>query len=119
MTTASKLLQANLNRVFNEHDPVRRKQAIHELYAPDAIFYEDQGKFPGMEAIVGAVTELLGALPPKLTFVLQAVAENHDMGKLLWKGQLPDGTIVVTGTDVARVEGGRIRALYVFVDKPA
>ncbi|MDB4958640.1 MAG: hypothetical protein JWO36_6209 [Myxococcales bacterium] len=119
MTTASQVLQANLKRVFNEHDALRRKQAIHELYAPDAILYEDEGKFSGTEAIVGAVTQLLGVLPPKLTFVLAAVAENHDMGKLLWKGQLPDGTVVVTGTDVAHVEGGRIRALYVFVDKPA
>jgi SnoaL-like domain len=116
MTTVSELLQANLRRVFNERDAVRRKQAIHELYASDAILYDDKGQFSGTDAIVDALNELLGGLPPKLEFVLNAVAENHDMGKLLWKGRLPDGTIVVTGTDVAQVEGERIRALYVFVD---
>ena len=118
-TTVSKVLQANLNRVFSERDAARRRQAIVELYAPDAILYEPEGEFAGTEAIVGAVTRLLSALPPGLAFVLQSVAENHDLGKLVWKGQLPDGTIVVTGTDVARVEGERIRALYVFVDGPA
>jgi hypothetical protein len=41
------------------------------------------------------------------------VVENHEMGKLLWKGRLPDGTVVVTGTDVARIEGGQIRTIHV------
>jgi hypothetical protein len=119
MTTASTLLQAHLERVFNERDAGRRGQAIHELYAPDATFYEQDAKYSGTEAITRAVTELLGALPPTLVFSMAAPAmENHDLGKLLWRGHLPDGMTVVTGTDVAQVAGGRIRSLYVFVDAP-
>jgi hypothetical protein len=116
MATVSEVLQANLDRVFNERDAARRRQAIDALYASDAILYEPEGKFAGTDAIAGAVAELVRALPPALRFVLQSVAENHGLGKLVWKGQLPDGTTVVTGTDVAHVESGRIRALYVFVD---
>ncbi len=120
MATIGKLLQANLNRVFNERDAARRRQAIEELYSADAMLYEQEATYSGTEAIARAVTHLLGALPPKLAFSMVApVMENHDMGKLLWRGQLPDGTIVVTGTDVAQVEGGRIRSIHVFVDLPS
>src|SRR5258708_6514841 len=117
MTTASTLLQANLKRVFNERDAGRREQAIQELYAADATLYEQEGYYSGMEAIARAVTQLLGALPPTLVFAMAAPAmQNHDMGKLLWRGHLPDGTTVVTGTDIAQVKEGRIRSLHVFVD---
>jgi hypothetical protein len=119
MTTASSVLQANLKRVFNERDAARRRQAIKELYAADAVLYEQEAKYSGTEAIEGAIAHLLGSLPPTLTFVLVApVMQNHDMAKLLWRGQLPDGTTVVTGTDVAQIEGERIHRVYVFVDLP-
>jgi hypothetical protein len=119
MTTAATLLQANLKRVFNERDATRRRQAINELYAIDATLYESDGTFSGTEAIAGAVTHLLAALPPTLAFAMVAPAmQNHEMGKLLWKGHLPDGTTVVTGTDVVQIEGGRIQTIHVFVDPP-
>jgi hypothetical protein len=118
MTTASTVLQAHLERVFNERDAGRRGNAIQELYTADSTFYEQEGKYSGTEAIARAVTQLLGALPPTLVFSMAAPAmQNHDMGKLLWRGHLPDGTTVVTGTDVAQVREGRIRSLYVFVDE--
>jgi hypothetical protein len=117
MTTASTLLQANLKRVFNERDAGRRGQAIEELYGADATLYEQEAKYSGTEKIARAVTQLLGALPPTIVFSMAAPAmQNHDMGKLLWRGHLPDGTTVVTGTDIAQVKEGRIRSLHVFVD---
>ena len=117
MTAASTLLQAHLERVFNERDAGRRGHAIQELYTADATFYEQEAKYSGREAIARAVTHLLRALPPTLVFSMVAPAtQNHDMGKLLWRGQLPEGTTVVTGTDIAQVKDGRIRSLHVFVD---
>jgi hypothetical protein len=119
MTTASTLLQANLKRVFNERDHARRREAIQELYVPDAVLYEPERTYSGIEQIIGAVNHLLASLPPTLAFSVVAPAlQNHDMGKLLWRGHLPDGTTVVTGTDVVQAEGGRIRSIHVFVDPP-
>ena len=116
-TTPSSLLQANLTRVFNERDAGRRGQAIRELYASDATFYEQADEYSGTEAIARGVTQLLGGLPPTLVFSTAApTMQNHDMAKLLWRGHLPDGTTVVTGTDIAQVKEGRIRSLHVFVD---
>lgn len=121
MTTmsASAVLRANLERIFNEGDATRRRQAVLELYADDAVLHEQQASFVGAEAINGAIAHLLGTLPANLVFGLVGpVMQNHDMAKLLWRGQLPDGTVIVTGTDIAQVEEGRIRSLHVFVDPP-
>src|SRR5258708_5242527 len=117
MTTASTVLQVHLERVFNERDAGRRRQAIQELYAADATFYEQEAKYSGTDAIARAVTQLLAALPPTLVFSMATPAmQNNDMGKLLWRGHLPDGSTVVTGTDIAQVKEGRIHSLHVFVD---
>jgi len=119
MKTPSALLGAHLDQVFNERDPNRRGHAIRELYASDAIFYESEAMYSGTDAIARAVTDLLLALPPTLVFSPVAPPmDNHGMVKLLWRGHLPDGTTIVTGTDVAQIEGGRIRSLHVFVDAP-
>ena len=37
MNTVPTVLEANLERIFNERDAARRMHALHELYAPDAI----------------------------------------------------------------------------------
>ncbi len=118
--TSNNVLHANLERVFNERDAARRREAIEELYAADAMLYEPDATYSGTAAIAGAVSHLMAALPPTLTFVMVApVMVNHGMAKLLWKGQLPDGTVIVTGTDVAQIENGRIQTIRVFVDRAA
>lgn len=116
---ASSAAVANLARVFSERDPARRRQAILELYDGDAVLYEPNAIHVGVESIIGAVTRLLESLPPDLAFVpVGAAMANHDLEKLLWKGQLRDGTVIVTGTDVVQTQGGRIRKIWVFLDTP-
>jgi len=118
--TPSNVVHANLERVFNERDADRRRQAIQELYAADAVLFEPDARYAGAAAIAGAVGHLIAALPPTLTFVMVAPAMvNHGMAKLRWRGQLPDGTVIVTGTDVAEIDNGQIQTIHVFVDRPA
>jgi len=119
MTNGPTVLRADLERVFNERDATRRRQAIEALYAPDAAFYEQEAMHSGRAAIEGAIARLLDSLPADLVFEpVGPEMQNHEMAKLVWRGRLPDGTTVATGTDVALLEGGRIRSLYVFVDPP-
>jgi hypothetical protein len=111
------LMQANLARVFGERDASRRTKAIAQLYADDAILYEPDASATGHAAINQAVEALLSRLPP--TFLFTAVgpaAGHHGVGRLRWQSGPPNGPVAVTGTDVARVEGGRIQNLYVFLD---
>ena len=112
------LMQANLARVFGERDASRRIKAIAELYADDATLYEPpDASATGHAAISQAVESLLGNLPPNFVFTaIGPAVGHHGMGRLRWQSGPPDGPVAVTGTDVARIEGGRIQTLHVFLD---
>jgi hypothetical protein len=111
------LMQANLTRVFGEHDAGRRMQAIRELYAEDAVLHEPHASARGHAAISDAVTGLLASLPRNFVFRAVGPAVGHNgLGRLQWRSGPPDGPVAVTGMDVARVEDGRIRSLHVFLD---
>lgn len=43
MATVATLLIRNLNDVFGENDPVRRRAAIDEIFHEDAVFHEPNG----------------------------------------------------------------------------
>src|ERR1700751_1157634 len=42
----STLLTRNLDDVFGENDPVRRRAAIDEIFTEDCVFYEPKGCLP-------------------------------------------------------------------------
>jgi len=65
-------MQANLARVFGEHDASRRMKAIAELYADDGILYEPDAAATGHAAISQAVKTLLSGLPPNFVFTRSA-----------------------------------------------
>jgi hypothetical protein len=111
------LMRANLARVFGERDATRRIEAIRELYAEDAVLHEPQASASGHAAISEAVSTLLASLPPDFVFTAAGPAVgHHGLGRLNWRAGPPGGPVAVTGTDVARVEGGHIRSLHVFLD---
>lgn len=110
-------MQANLMRVFGERDAEQRIAAIRELYAEDAVLYEPHTSATGHTAISQAVEALLSSLPPSFVFTAIGPAlGHHGVGRLLWQSGPPNGPVAVTGTDVARIEGGRIQTLHVFID---
>jgi ketosteroid isomerase-like protein len=111
------VMQANLARVFGERDASRRMKAIAELYAEDAVLYEPDSSATGYAAISEAVEALLASLPPSFAFTaIGPAVGHHDVGRLRWQARPPNGPVAVTGTDVARFEGGRIQTLHVFLD---
>lgn len=111
------LMQANLARVFGERDASRRMNAIAEIYADDAVLYEPDASAAGHTAISQAVEALLSSLPPNFVFTAIGPAiGHHGVGRLRWQSGPPNGPVAVTGTDVARIEGGLIQTLYVFLD---
>src|SRR5882724_7276557 len=94
------LMQANLVRVFNEHDADRRRAALHDLYTEDATLYDPDTVAAGRDAISGAVGALLASLPPDFVFTPAGHAVGHnEVGRLFWRAGSPGGPVVVTGTD--------------------
>lgn len=114
------IMQANLLRVFSERDPERRLVAIRDIYAPDAVLFEPGTSAEGHDAISRAVSDLLSHMPPDFGFrPVRPALGHHGVGRLQWTGGPADGSPVVTGLDVAHVEGGMIRSLHVFLDQSA
>ncbi len=114
------LMQANIVRVFNERDPDRRRLALSELYSEGAILYDPETVATGWGAISQAVEDLLARLPAEFVFTAAGPAVGHNgAARLFWRAGSPDGPVAATGTDVAHIENGRIKLLYVFVDSGA
>lgn len=111
------LLRDNLVRVFSEGDARKREAAIAELYAPDAVLYDPDTSATGHTEIAAAVAALLESLPPRFAFTADGPGVgHHGLGRLRWRGASPGGPVVVTGTDVVRVEAGCIKTIHVFLD---
>ena len=54
----STLLTRNLDDVFGENDPTRRRAAIEEIFHEDAVFHEPNGVYRGrdeIDRIAGAI----------------------------------------------------------------
>ncbi|ATU92523.1 nuclear transport factor 2 family protein [Phyllobacterium zundukense] len=110
-------MQANLAQVFGERDASRRTNAIAEIYADDAVLHEPHASAAGHAAISRAVDALLSSLPPNFVFTaIGPAVGHHGVGRLRWQSGPPNGPAAVTGTDVARIEGGLIQTLHVFLD---
>lgn len=118
-STVAQLMTRSLLDVFNERDAERRAAAISAVYSPDVTFYEREGAVEGPAALDATVQKLLDGAPGWVFTPAGEVSVNHNLGRLPWQFGPAGAAPVVTGTDVALVDGGRIRSLYVFVGEPA
>jgi SnoaL-like domain len=117
--TLGRLMERNLFEVFGQRDSAQRATAIAELYTADCTFFEAEEQVAGREALNAKVESILKDAPG---FVFRAAGPaqvNHDLGRLRWQLGSAGAPPVVTGTDIAVFEHGRIRALYTFIDEPA
>ncbi|MBE9586408.1 nuclear transport factor 2 family protein [Mucilaginibacter sp. JRF] len=111
------IIEDNLHQVWNERDAEARLKTIERIYATDATLYHFGDQVTGHDAINESVTAVQQSLPPGFEFtLLKPVLINHDIGRAIWgagpKGQSP----VSTGMDIARLEDGKIKSLYVFLE---
>ena len=113
-------ISVDIVRVFNEQNPDRRRLALGERYTEDATVCDPETAATGREAISNAVDSLHRMLPADFVFAAtgHAVGRNG-VGRLFWRARPPNGPAAVTGIDVAHIEDGRIKLLYVFVDPAA
>ncbi len=111
------LLRANLQRVFNERDPVLRDAAIADLYVPDPIMYEPDAIVKGRQAISDIAGKLLRNFGPDFTFVPEGKGlGHHGMATLRWHAGTPGNPPTVMGADTAEIIEGRIARLWVLLD---
>lgn len=114
----STLLKRNLQDVFGENDPVRRRAAIDEIYTADVVFYDPfKNVYRGKEEI-DRIAGTLRAQHPD--FQYQPIAEPEEVGnggRIQWVEGNPGQAPEIAGTDFIVARDGRIAAIYLFFDK--
>ncbi len=117
MFSTATLLTRNLQDVFGENDPARRRAAIHELFTEDGVFYDpNNGAHRGRDAIDRIAGAIRSTHPD---FRYQPIAEPEELGdggRVRWVSGRPGEPPAYAGTDFIIARDGRIAALYLFFD---
>jgi len=114
--TIAVLLTRNLQEVFGEGDAARRRAAIEELYTDDCVLYVPPGVFAGHDALDKFAGDLR-ATHPHFAYTPHGKPQAlHNAGRLSWESGPRGKKPAYTGQDVIIVRGGKIAALYVFLD---
>lgn len=112
------LLVQHLNEIWNQRDETLRATAIERVYAKDIDLFEVGEKFTGYEDVNHKISKTLNGLPPVFSIVqLKPIVINNNVGKLDWGVGPERAPPVATGTDIVIFENGKIKSLYVFLNK--
>lgn len=118
MSSISNLLIRNLHDVFGENDPVRRRAAIDEIYAEDAVFYDpNNGVYRGRDEIDRIAGAIKATHPDFRYQPLAEPEESGDGGRVSWVSGRPGVAPAYAGTDFILARDGRIAVLCLFFDK--
>jgi hypothetical protein len=111
----STLLTRNLQDVFGENDPVRRRAAINEIFTEDCVFYDPNGGvYRGRDEIDRIAGAIKGTHPD---FRYQPIAEPEELGnggRVQWVSGRPGEAPAYAGTDFVITRDGQIAAVYLF-----
>jgi hypothetical protein len=115
--TISSLLTRNLQEVFGEGDPARRRAAIDDLFTEDCVFCDPQtGLHRGRDEI-DRIAGVIRATHPDFQYTPTAEPEElHNAGRIPWVSGRPGEAPAYAGTDFIIARDGRIAALYLFFD---
>ena len=118
MSSISTLLKRNLQDVFGEGDPVRRRAAIDDLFTEDGVFYDPQSGVHRGRHEIDRVAGAIRATHPDFQYTPTAEPEElHNAGRIRWVSGRPGEAPAYAGTDFIIARDGRIAALYLFFDK--
>ena len=111
------LLIRNLDDVFAENDPARRRSAMDEIFYEDVVYYDRAGAFRGRDEIE-RIARKYRVSHPEYRYKPSAPPEElGDGGRLRWVSSHPSFAPSYAGTDFIIARDGRIAAIYRFFDK--
>ncbi|WP_420148955.1 hypothetical protein [Spirosoma sp.] len=118
----TQLLEDSLLKVWSERNDEQRMMVIKQIYDADIVFYEtDNGPaIKGHQAIDELIKKLQAQWAPEFGFTLiKPVAINHGVSHVAWTLGAANATPVASGMDIALIENGLIKELYLYLDGPA
>ena len=120
MSETTNILEQNLLQIWNQRNYVERNKIMKKLYSPECIFYESDNSngIIGIEAINDYIEALQKNWQPEFSFEIDLPGViNHEVARVSWKLGIPDVSIVAKGTDIAYIENGLIRKLFLFLNR--
>jgi len=112
------LLTRNLQDVFGENDPARRRAVIDEIFTEDCVFYEPSGHVYHGRDEIDRVAGSIRATHADYRY--QPIGEPEELGnagRIRWvEGRIGEQP-AIAGTDFIIARDGRIAAVYLFFDK--
>jgi len=116
--SASTLLARNLQDVFGENHPARRRAAVDEIFAEDCVFYDSsRGIYRGRDEIHRVAGAIKATHPDFRYRSIAGPEEAGNGGRIRWVSGRPGEAPAYAGTDFIIARDGRIAALYLFFDK--
>ncbi|WP_375428873.1 nuclear transport factor 2 family protein [uncultured Sphingomonas sp.] len=111
------LLTRNLHDVFGEGNAERRRAAIQDIFAEEAVFYEPAGVHRGWDEIDRVAGAIRSTHPDAQYTVIRPPEELHgDAGRVQWVSGPPGKAPAYAGTDFIVAREGRIAAVYLYFD---
>jgi hypothetical protein len=117
-SSISTLLTRNLQDVFGENDPARRRAAIDEIFTEDSVFYDPKGGVYRGRDEIDRIAGAVKATHPDFRY--EQIAEPEVVGnggRVQWVSGRPGEAPAYAGTDFIVARDGRIAAIYLFFDK--
>ena len=118
METLSTLLKDSLLLIWNNRNSAERIALMEKTYASDITFYESDNSEPfiGKESIDSLIQKLQKDWPADFEFTLtENPKSNHNVQQISWQLGIPGQQPVASGMDIAVVENGRIKVLYLLL----
>ena len=114
MTTLNDTIDTHM-AAYCEPDPTRRADGFASVWAPGGELLDPPLEGKGLEAITALTDAVLASYPGHRFERTTTVDEHHGWARYGWVLRGPDGQAVLTGTDVARIDGeGRLAQVVGF-----
>ena len=116
--TVSTLLLRNLDDVFGQIDPLRRRAAIDEIFHEDAVFHDPNGGIYHGRDEIDRIAGVIKATHPDFRYQpISPPEEMGDGGRVRWVSGSPGEPPAYAGTDFIIARDGKIAAVYLFFDE--
>jgi hypothetical protein len=100
---------------YCEPDPHVRRQLLDQVWAPAGELIDPPLEGVGVDAIAGLVDAVLAHYPAHRFVRTTGLDEHHGFVRYGWELRSPDGTVAVSGLDIAELsEAGRIARIVGF-----
>ena len=111
-------LMRNLDEVFGENDPKRRRTSIEEIFHEDAVFHDPSNGFYRGHEEIHRIAGVVKSTHPDFKYQPTAPPEEvGDGGRIQWVSARPGERPAYAGTDFIIARDGKIAAVYLFFDK--